>query len=267
MAAAGYEAALCIEGGWIVEPRRPFAVPRMDVPAAVSHAGFQLARERGVVVTRLPAILVTDGEQRAGVGGRSLVGYRGLSGVCLLVSPALAWQARRAMCAAKPSSADPLEDPQRFAADVRALSRNWNIGVLIPIGGRVAARVAPRSRASAKRAAPVRRRAVVRRMADKAAVLDAAALSGSRSRGSKRRRRSATRSSAIAPALEYPVVLKPSRSVGSTAGGGEASGDARGVGRATCAAPRQRWIRRRIRCSSSSASSGRGSGFSARLEG
>lgn len=48
VAAAGYEAALCIEGGWIEEPRRPFAVPRMDVPAALSHAGFQL-RVSGVL--------------------------------------------------------------------------------------------------------------------------------------------------------------------------------------------------------------------------
>lgn len=41
-AAAGYEAALCINGGWVAEPRTPFAVPRMDVPAAVSRDGFWL---------------------------------------------------------------------------------------------------------------------------------------------------------------------------------------------------------------------------------
>lgn len=47
-AAAGYEAALCIDGGWLSEPRRTFALPRMDVPAAVSHAGFRL-RVSGVL--------------------------------------------------------------------------------------------------------------------------------------------------------------------------------------------------------------------------
>lgn len=47
-ASAGYDAALCIDGGWVGEPRRRFAVPRMDVPAAVSHAGFQL-RVSGVL--------------------------------------------------------------------------------------------------------------------------------------------------------------------------------------------------------------------------
>lgn len=47
-AAAGYEAALRIDGGWVGEPRRPFAMPRMDVPAGVSHAGFRL-RVSGVL--------------------------------------------------------------------------------------------------------------------------------------------------------------------------------------------------------------------------
>lgn len=47
-AAAGYEAALCIDGGWVVEPRSPYAIPRLDVPAAVSPAGFQL-RVSGVL--------------------------------------------------------------------------------------------------------------------------------------------------------------------------------------------------------------------------
>ncbi|MGH7648042.1 MAG: polysaccharide deacetylase family protein [Gemmatimonadaceae bacterium] len=47
-AAAGYEAALCIDGGWVVEPRTPFALPRMDVPARVSRAGFRL-RVSGVL--------------------------------------------------------------------------------------------------------------------------------------------------------------------------------------------------------------------------
>jgi len=47
-AAAGYEAALCIDGGWLVEPRSPYAMPRLDVPAAVSPAGFQL-RVSGVL--------------------------------------------------------------------------------------------------------------------------------------------------------------------------------------------------------------------------
>ena len=46
--AAGYEAALCITGGWVADRRRPFAMPRMDVPAGVSRAGFRL-RVSGVV--------------------------------------------------------------------------------------------------------------------------------------------------------------------------------------------------------------------------
>jgi peptidoglycan/xylan/chitin deacetylase (PgdA/CDA1 family) len=48
VAAAGYEAALCIDGGWVLEPRTPFALPRMDVPAAVSRDGFRL-RVSGVM--------------------------------------------------------------------------------------------------------------------------------------------------------------------------------------------------------------------------
>jgi len=47
-AAAGYQAALCIDGGWLDEPRHQFAMPRLDVPAAVSEAGFRL-RVSGVL--------------------------------------------------------------------------------------------------------------------------------------------------------------------------------------------------------------------------
>lgn len=42
-AAAGYEAALRIDGGWL--PRRPanrYALPRLDVPSGVSASGFRL---------------------------------------------------------------------------------------------------------------------------------------------------------------------------------------------------------------------------------
>lgn len=47
-AAAGYDAALCIDGGWIAQTRKPFAMPRMDVPSAVSEPGFRL-RVSGVL--------------------------------------------------------------------------------------------------------------------------------------------------------------------------------------------------------------------------
>lgn len=40
--AAGYATAFCVDGGWLVEPLSPYAMPRLDVPAAVSKAGFRL---------------------------------------------------------------------------------------------------------------------------------------------------------------------------------------------------------------------------------
>jgi peptidoglycan/xylan/chitin deacetylase (PgdA/CDA1 family) len=41
--AVGYDAALAITGGWVKLPvRNPFAIPRLNVPASLSNAGFRI---------------------------------------------------------------------------------------------------------------------------------------------------------------------------------------------------------------------------------
>ncbi len=51
--AAGYTAALRVDGGWIPDPRAadPFDLPRLNVPAGVSRRGFEL-RASGVLAGR-----------------------------------------------------------------------------------------------------------------------------------------------------------------------------------------------------------------------
>jgi hypothetical protein len=46
---AGYTAGFMIEGGWTTpDPRDPFAIPRLNVPAGVSRDGFVL-RAAGLI--------------------------------------------------------------------------------------------------------------------------------------------------------------------------------------------------------------------------
>ncbi|MGH7649861.1 MAG: ATP-grasp domain-containing protein, partial [Gemmatimonadaceae bacterium] len=113
--------------------------------------------------------------------------------------------------------ADPLADPQRFAADVRALVAQWNIGVLIPIGDASLLAALPDRARLPNVVLPFADEGVVRRMGDKAAVLDAASAVGiSIPHQHVANDRDALL--ALASGLEYPVVLKPSRSVGEHGG-------------------------------------------------
>ena len=158
-----------------------------------------------------PAVLVTDGDQRAALAVVRSLGAAGYPVyVCAPRRRSLAGASRHAR--AEALVADPLDDPQRFAADIRALVARWNIGVLIPIGDAALLATLPDRARLPNVLVPFPDESVVRRIADKAAVLEAAAAVGI---AIPRQHIASDRDGllAMAPTLEYPVVLKPSRSV------------------------------------------------------
>jgi len=162
-------------------------------------------------VSARPAVLVTDGDQRAALAVVRSLGAAGYPVyVCAPRRRSLAGASRHAR--AEALVADPLDDPQRFAADIRALVARWNIGVLIPIGDAALLAALPDRVRLPNVLVPFPDESVVRRIADKAAVLEAAAAVGI---AIPRQRIASDRDAlmAMAPTLEYPAVLKPSRSV------------------------------------------------------
>jgi predicted ATP-grasp superfamily ATP-dependent carboligase len=107
---------------------------------------------------------------------------------------------------------DPLENPERSAAEIRALIDRWRIGVLIPIADASLLATLPDREQLPHVLVPFAGERAVRRIGDKGAVLEAAAALGIRI---PHQCTAADRDTlvALAPALDYPVVLKPSRSV------------------------------------------------------
>jgi predicted ATP-grasp superfamily ATP-dependent carboligase len=167
-------------------------------------------------VTARPAVLVTDGDQRSALAVVRSLGAAGYPVyVCAPRRRSLAGASRYAR--GDVLVADPLADPQRFAADVRALVAQWNIGVLIPIGDAALLATLPDRTRLPNVVLPFADERAVRRISDKAAVLDAAAAVGI-AVPRQHVAIDAAGLSAPASALEYPVVLKPSRSVGEHAG-------------------------------------------------
>lgn len=167
-------------------------------------------------MTARPAVLVTDGDQRSAL---AVVRSLGAAGhpvyVCASRRRSLAGASRYSR--AEGLVADPLADPQRFSADVRALVARWNIGVLIPIGDASLLATLPDRARLPNVTVPFADERIIRRIADKAAVFDAASSAGI---AIPPQHIAADRDAllALAPDLAYPVVLKPSRSVGEHAG-------------------------------------------------
>lgn len=163
-----------------------------------------------------PAVLVTDGDQRSALAVVRSLGAAGYPVyVCSSRRRSLAGASRYAR--AEAMVADALGDPERFAADVRALIDRWSIGVLIPIGDASLLATLPDRTRLPNVLVPFPDERAVRRMADKGAVLEAATAVGI---AIPDQRTAVDRNAlaALAPDLEYPVVLKPQRSVAEHAG-------------------------------------------------
>lgn len=158
-------------------------------------------------------VLVTDGEQRAALAiVRSLgrAGYR--VHTCSTRSPSLAGASR--YCRNEAKVTDALTNPAGFVADVRTLAGAWGANVLIPVTDAALLAILPaRDRFSGVRI-PFPDFATFRRASDKRLVLEAAPRFGI---GVPEQWIVSCRdavSGLSADAFVFPLVIKPSRSVG-----------------------------------------------------
>ena len=163
-------------------------------------------------------VLVTDGEQRAAL---AVVRSLGRAGYSVYVSSrngrSVAGASRYAM--ADIAVADALSAPDTFAADVRRLLHSHDIGILLPITDGSLLAVLPEEEKPNDVVIPTAGINALRLVCDKAAVLEMAARLGI----STPRQITVESGDALrvlrTDTLSYPVVLKPSRSVGERADG------------------------------------------------
>jgi predicted ATP-grasp superfamily ATP-dependent carboligase len=166
-------------------------------------------------LTTLPVVLVTDGEQRSALAVVRSLGRAGYPvHVCSTSGRSIAGASR--YCREEFAIADPLNQPDQFAAEASELARRLEAGLVIPISE--AALLALASSEMATRGLipfpPLER---VLDICDKARVLSLASQVGIRVPS-----QDVLQSGDVArydPAgLSYPVVLKPSRSVNQSGG-------------------------------------------------
>jgi predicted ATP-grasp superfamily ATP-dependent carboligase len=157
-------------------------------------------------------ILVTDGTQRSALAVVRSLGRAGHTVfVCAPRVPSLAGSSRFAF--AEAAVANALAAPADFVSDVASLIERWRIDVLIPIAESSLLALLP-ERTALGVTIPFPSDEIFRAVADKNVVLEAAAKLGIAT-PKQLVLRSKSELRAIDPSLlDYPVVLKPSRSVG-----------------------------------------------------
>jgi predicted ATP-grasp superfamily ATP-dependent carboligase len=163
-------------------------------------------------------VLLTDGEQRASLACVRSLGKAGFE--CFVTGPEkgnLAASSR--YCRGRASPSDPGADPEAFLEDLVELARRWRIGFLLPITEKSLRAVLPAVHRFPGIQVPFPSHEVFARVSDKAQVLAAAQSVGidvprqwgwscrEDARGAKIREE------------EFPVVIKPTRSVSRSGGG------------------------------------------------
>ena len=174
-------------------------------------------------------ILVTDGEQRSAL---ALVRSLGRAGhdvyVCSSRGRSLAGASR--YCRGESRVGDPLAGAEPYEREVRALIDGWKIDVLVPVSEAALLALLPARARMADVVLPFPNEATFRRICDKAELLSVAPSVGISiprqiAVGTAAEARSLDRGS-----IEYPVVLKPARSVGEGRPANVGSGIAAGAG-------------------------------------
>jgi predicted ATP-grasp superfamily ATP-dependent carboligase len=174
-------------------------------------------------------ILVTDGEQRSALALVRSLGRAGHSVfVCSARDRSLAGASR--YCRDESRVGDPLDGAERYERAVRGLIDRWKIDVLMPVSEAALLALLPARARMADVVLPFPDEATFRRICDKAELLSVAPRVGI----------SIPRQIAVGSAedamsldpgsIDYPVVLKPARSVGegkSAIAGREAAGGGR----------------------------------------
>ena len=157
-------------------------------------------------------ILVTDGTQRSALAVVRSLGRAGHTVfVCAPRVPSLAGASRYAF--AEAAVANALTSPSDFVSDVTSLVERWRIDVLLPIAESSLLALLP-DRAAIGVTIPFPDDATFRAITDKNAVLAAAATLGIATPKQVVLRSKADLRAIDSSLLDYPVVLKPSRSVG-----------------------------------------------------
>ncbi|MGH7719608.1 MAG: ATP-grasp domain-containing protein [Gemmatimonadaceae bacterium] len=158
------------------------------------------------------AVLVTDGEQRASL---ALVRSLGRAGyevyVCAPRARSLAGSSRYVRATA--TAADPLHAPEQFLRDVISLVQRWRVHFLVPVSEGALRVLLPARGSLGNVIIPFADADTFARISDKALLLEAAPRYGV---AVPRQRVAATREDALAllaGPLEYPLVIKPARSV------------------------------------------------------
>jgi len=157
-------------------------------------------------------ILVTDGSQRSALAVVRSLGHAGHRVfVCATRVPSLAGASRHSVAQAQ--VADSLQAPAQLVDDVRSLIEQWRIDMLIPISESSLLALLP-EREQLGVAIPFPRAEIFRAISDKHALLERAARTGI-AVPQQIVLRCAEEAKAVDPSLlDYPVVLKPARSVG-----------------------------------------------------
>jgi len=157
-------------------------------------------------------VLVTDGEQRAALAlVRALGGAGHTVHVCSQRGRSIAGASR--YCRTEHRASDALATPDRFVDDVVALLRAQQVDVVIPVAEPAILALLPaRERLGA--CVPFVDACTFRRISDKALLLEAAPRFGIAIPAQRTLAQPSDRDTLRSNALDFPLVLKPSRSVG-----------------------------------------------------
>lgn len=165
----------------------------------------------------LPAILVTDGEQRAALAVTRSLGAAGYPvHVCSMPRRSLAGASRFAQSQASVPSA--LEDPDGFAAAVERLVARHGVRVIVPVTDATVSALLARPGRLGGAIVPMPDLATYRQLADKAYLTTLAPRFGIAVPGQRVVRSPDAAATLDVDALEYPVVVKPGRTIAEEAG-------------------------------------------------
>lgn len=161
------------------------------------------------------SVLITDGEQRAALAAVRSLGRAGYEvHVCSGRPSSIAGSSR--YCASSHRVADPLRDPKSFLSELTRLTVATKAGVLLPVSEAALLVVLP-NRSQFSCALPFAAASAFEQICDKRQVLEAAKAHGI-AVPRQIELAKASDASRLDGALEFPLVLKPSRSVAGSEG-------------------------------------------------
>jgi predicted ATP-grasp superfamily ATP-dependent carboligase len=181
--------------------------------AAKSIPAAGRSRQSSAVRTAAPAVLVTDGDQRAAlavVRSLGMAGYHPF--VCSTSGRSLAGASR--FCGGEAAVLDPLRHPQDYVAELSRLVERWGIEVVVPISEPALLAVLDARERFEGVEIPFADAETFRRICDKAALLETAGTLGIATPAQRVVEAPAAIRSLDLRAVEFPVVIKPARSVG-----------------------------------------------------